>query len=328
MLFSLKKTMAQRSHPALMASQRGFATAVAHSRMPNQKDFYEILSIGNDATPEQIKDAYRVAAKKYHPDVVGGKSPDAEKFRDVMEAYAVLSTVQSRANYDLLRKKDPEAFREVNEREFKKSYEVGARDASGNVPMAAPAPGSYAEERLAELKKQREQYNVNHIGFYRGGIPLKNRGAVRGTAMGVPGEFHQPKVHNFLNFYHPDAKVINSEDTVKFKAYMLSDKDDFNLTRPGHATYYDRNLEFQKDRSFWMCLILGLFGAMYAKNKYNCEVERMKRWERMQNLENMPEHHFNNRGGVLVRKQFSGFEKYHKNLDETIAWYKKAASPL
>ena len=93
-----------------MASQRNFATVAPHSRMPREKDFYQILDITNDATPEQIKDAYRAAAKKYHPDVVGSASPDANKFRDVMEAYAVLSVVQSRANYDLLRRKDPDAF--------------------------------------------------------------------------------------------------------------------------------------------------------------------------------------------------------------------------
>jgi hypothetical protein len=44
----------------------------------------------------------------------------------------------------------------------------------------------------------------------------------------------------------------------------------------------------------------------------------------MQNVENLPAHHFNNRGGVLVKKQFAGFEKYHKNIDEMMAWYAKA----
>ena len=87
-----------------VASRRSFATVAKHSRMPTQKDYYKILGVSTDATPEQIKDAYRVSAKKYHPDVVGGQSqPDSEKFRDVMEAYAVLSVIQSRANYDLLR---------------------------------------------------------------------------------------------------------------------------------------------------------------------------------------------------------------------------------
>jgi len=46
--------------------------------------------------------------------VVGGASPDADKFRDVMEAYAVLSVVSSRANYDILRRSDPDQFKEVS----------------------------------------------------------------------------------------------------------------------------------------------------------------------------------------------------------------------
>ena len=107
-----------------------------------------------------------------------------------MEAYAVLSVMQSRANYDLLRQRDPDQFKEVSQHEFDKNYNVGARDESGNVPVAAPAKGSYAETRLAELKEQRKQYNVNDIGFYRGGVPEKGRGAIRGAAIGAPGEFH------------------------------------------------------------------------------------------------------------------------------------------
>jgi len=205
---------------------------------------------------------------------------------------------------------------------------MDARDESGNLPSAVPAAGSYAETRLAELKKQREQYNVNHIGFYRGGVPSKGRGPIRGTALGRPGEFHSPKTHNFLNFYHPDSKIINSEDSVKFKAYMVSDKNDFNLTRPSHPMYYDRTMNFTKDRSFWLALIMGIFGAMYANNRYHCEKARMQRWVRMQDLENMPAHHFNNRGGVLVKKQFAGFEKYHKNLDDMMEWYKKTSPEL
>ena len=71
-----------------------------------------------------------------------------------------------------------------------------------------------------------------------------------------------------------------------------------------------------------MCL--GIFAALYLRDRYYCEVARMARWDRMQNLENLPAHHFNNRGGVLVKKQFAGFEKYHKNVDEMMDWYKKA----
>lgn len=110
-------------------------------------------------------------AKKHHPDVVGGSTPDADKFRDVLEAYAVLSVVQSRASYDLLRQKDPEKFKPLGQNEFDKNYNVDARDEAGNVKRPAPTKGSYAETRLAELKEQRKQYNVNDLGLYRGGVP-------------------------------------------------------------------------------------------------------------------------------------------------------------
>ena len=43
---------------------------------------------------------------------------------------------------------------------------------------------------MAELKQQREMYNANDLGFYRGGVPRRGRGPVRGNALGPPGEFH------------------------------------------------------------------------------------------------------------------------------------------
>ncbi|MBI5223746.1 DnaJ domain-containing protein [Candidatus Micrarchaeota archaeon] len=55
-----------------------------------QKDYYKILGIPNDATDEQIKKAYRILAMKYHPD--RNKEPEAaNKFKEISEAYAVLS---------------------------------------------------------------------------------------------------------------------------------------------------------------------------------------------------------------------------------------------
>ena len=65
------------------------------------KDYYEILGIDKKATEAQIKSAYRKLAKKYHPDV--DKSPSAqEKFKDINEAYEVLSDKQKRQRYDSL----------------------------------------------------------------------------------------------------------------------------------------------------------------------------------------------------------------------------------
>ena len=45
------------------------------------------------------------------------------------------------------------------------------RDKSGNVPKTSPERGSYAEQRLNQLKKERDKYNVNYLGYYKGGVP-------------------------------------------------------------------------------------------------------------------------------------------------------------
>jgi hypothetical protein len=107
----------------------------------------------------------------------------------VTEAFGVLSVRESRVNYDLQRKKNPDNFREISEAEFAREHRPDLRNAQGNIPTKV-APGSYAEERLAELKKERDRYNVNHLGYYKGGLPQRDRGSIRGTALGPIGEFH------------------------------------------------------------------------------------------------------------------------------------------
>lgn len=64
-----------------------------------QRDYYEILGVGRDASGEDIKNAFRQLARKYHPDV--SKEPDAEeKFKEINEAYAILSDPEKRTKYD------------------------------------------------------------------------------------------------------------------------------------------------------------------------------------------------------------------------------------
>ena len=65
-----------------------------------KRDYYEILGVGKTASDDEIKKAFRKLAVKYHPDKEGG---DETKFKEINEAYSVLSDKQQRAEYDQVR---------------------------------------------------------------------------------------------------------------------------------------------------------------------------------------------------------------------------------
>ena len=72
----------------------------------SKRDYYEVLGVSKTASKDEIKKAYRKLSKKYHPDI--NKEPDAaDKFKEIKEAYEVLSDDQQRSRYDQFGHADP-----------------------------------------------------------------------------------------------------------------------------------------------------------------------------------------------------------------------------
>ncbi|MFO8173070.1 MAG: J domain-containing protein [Longimicrobiales bacterium] len=89
------------------------------------KDFYEILGVKEKASPEEIKKAYRKLAKRYHPDANPDDPAVAERFKEIGEAYSVLSNPEKRKQYD----------------QMKRLGAFGFDRGGGRGPYARPGPG-------------------------------------------------------------------------------------------------------------------------------------------------------------------------------------------
>lgn len=98
------------------------------------RDYYEALGISRDATAEQIQQAFRTLARRYHPDV--NKDPGAEdRFKEINEAYHVLSDPQTRRRYDRF----GEDFRRVPE-DWDERVDAGASRSGGFGTGGRPGP--------------------------------------------------------------------------------------------------------------------------------------------------------------------------------------------
>ena len=68
--------------------------------MADKRDYYEVLGLSKSASDEEIKKAYRKLAKQYHPDLNPGDATAEEKFKEVNEAYGILSDPEKKSRYD------------------------------------------------------------------------------------------------------------------------------------------------------------------------------------------------------------------------------------
>ena len=90
------------------------------------KDFYEILGVKESATPQEIKKAYRKLAKQHHPDANQGNPKASERFKEIGEAYSVLSNPEKRKQYNQMKRLGAFGF---------------GRGEAGQGPFSRPSPG-------------------------------------------------------------------------------------------------------------------------------------------------------------------------------------------
>lgn len=114
----------------------------------NFKDYYKSLEVSKNATADEIKKSYRKLARKYHPDVNPGNKAAEEKFKEISEAYEVLSNAENRKKYDELGV------------DFKK-YEQAGHTGGGGFDW-----GKYAQQRGGN---QRQYQNASDEEMFGGG---------------------------------------------------------------------------------------------------------------------------------------------------------------
>lgn len=103
------------------------------------KDYYQLLGVSEGASQDEVKKAYRRLAKKYHPDANANDPQAAERFKEIGEAYSVLSDQKRRQQYDAMRKNPFASF----------GGRAGAGGAGG-TPGAQGGPG-FSFEDLGDL---------------------------------------------------------------------------------------------------------------------------------------------------------------------------------
>jgi molecular chaperone DnaJ len=91
------------------------------------KDFYEILGVKEKASQQEIKKAYRKLAKKYHPDANPGNPKASDRFKEIGEAYSVLSDEKKRKHYDQMKRLG--------------AFGLGGAAGRGPFSRGGPAPG-------------------------------------------------------------------------------------------------------------------------------------------------------------------------------------------
>ncbi len=166
------------------------------------KDYYQVLGVSRTASDKDIKSTYRKLARKYHPDVNPGDKPAEERFKDISEAYEVLSNPELRKKYDQYGHLG-EGWRHVGEGGFPGGGFPGGGGAQWQTPGGSVNPedlGINLEDLLGGLG-----------GMFGG----RGRGGFRPSQMATRGDDLQQDVEITLEeAYHGGERAFRVQEPV------------------------------------------------------------------------------------------------------------------
>ncbi len=138
--------------------------------MAKPRDYYEILGVGRGASTDEIKKAYKQLAKKWHPDKNPGNNNAEAKFKEISEAYVVLSNSDARRKYDTFGRQGPGAggfdFSGFDFSNMRGGFSAGGEQFSGSF-------GDILSELFGGGRRRRTWSDTDAYGF--GGEPMRGR---------------------------------------------------------------------------------------------------------------------------------------------------------
>lgn len=294
----------------------------------HKKDYYAILGVSRNATLDDIKKAYRALAKTYHPDVTtNAEKPDIkalEKFREIAEAYGVLSNQKQRMKYDATQETKPEVV--FNSEKMKAMKDAQKeRDNSGNTIVGDHEKGSYGHFRLEKLKEWRNRFNFDNIGNFKGGVPRPYKGSIRGDSIDVPLAPYDPYFHNETFADNPSMKPIINDDAIDHKYFQNIKKEEnlrfrpyFNLQQIEMDSQFEQTSEYR----FLMVIPLALAFTYLLYSSAQWYLEEQQRRDLIVLAKNLKAHEYQMIGPVMIlsdkfkfNSKYLSRRDYHRWID-------------